>query len=186
MKLDVKSPTGAGAGTVDVPDELFGIEPNAAVMHQVVTAQLAAMLLLAVYLGRRRNVLSPESARRVLDALVQMGLEKLPDIPDVPAALDLINGGEDRQVLELILLREETGRPFAAPPGVPGDRLRALRQAFADTLKDPAFIAEAAKLQLEIEPLRAREIDMLLANAFASPKAIVQQAAALIEPSAQK
>src|SRR5213592_963200 len=42
MKLDVKSATGAGAGTVDVPDELFGIEPNTAVMHQVVTAQLAA------------------------------------------------------------------------------------------------------------------------------------------------
>ena len=42
MKLDVKSPTGTGAGTVDVPDELFGIEPNTAVMHQVVTAQLAA------------------------------------------------------------------------------------------------------------------------------------------------
>ena len=42
MKLDVKSPTGTGAGTVDLPDELFGIEPNVAVMHQVVTAQLAA------------------------------------------------------------------------------------------------------------------------------------------------
>ena len=89
-------------------------------------------------------------------------------------------------MLELILIRQEIGRPVAAPPGVPADRLEVLRRAFADTMKDPAFLAEAEKLQLEIEPLSAREIDALLTNAFATPKAIVQQAAELIEPSAQK
>jgi hypothetical protein len=64
--------------------------------------------------------------------------------------------------------------------------LAVLRQAFDDTMKDPEFLAEAEKLQLEIEPLSARDIDTLLANAFATPKAIVAQAAELIEPSAQK
>jgi len=72
----------------------------------------------------------------------------------------------------------------AAPPGVPADRLQALRRAFDDTMRDPEFLAEAAKAQLEIEPLTAREIDTLLANAFATPRAIVAQAAELIEPSA--
>jgi tripartite-type tricarboxylate transporter receptor subunit TctC len=121
-----------------------------------------------------------------LNVLVQLGLAKLPELPDVPAALDLVTDPVNKQVLELILIRQEIGRPVAAPPGVPADRLELLRQAFDATMKDPEFLAEAAKLQLEIEPLSAREIDGLLANAFASPPSIVRQAAALIEPSAQK
>jgi tripartite-type tricarboxylate transporter receptor subunit TctC len=121
-----------------------------------------------------------------LNVLVQLGLAKLPELRNVPSALDLVNDPVKRQVLELILIRQEIGRPVAAPPGVPGDRLEVLRRAFDDTMKDPEFLAEAEKVQLEIEPLRAHEIDTLLANAFATPKAIVQQAAELIEPSAQK
>jgi tripartite-type tricarboxylate transporter receptor subunit TctC len=121
-----------------------------------------------------------------LNVIVQLGLAKLPELPDVPSALDLVNDPVKKQVLELILIRQEIGRPLAAPPGVPADRLEVLRRAFDDTMRDPEFLAEAEKLQLEIEPLRAREIDTLLANAFATPKAIVAQAAELTEPSAQK
>jgi len=65
---------------------------------------------------------------------------------------------------------------------VPADRLEILRSAFDATMTDPQFLAEAAKLELEIEPLSAPEIDKLLADAFATPKAIVQEAAGLIEP----
>jgi len=121
-----------------------------------------------------------------LNVIVQMGLAKLPELPGVPSALDLVSDPVKKQVLELILIRQEIGRPLAAPPGVPADRLEVLRRAFDDTMKDPEFLAEAEKLQLEIEPLHAHEIDTLLGNAFATPKAIVQQAAELIEPSAQK
>jgi tripartite-type tricarboxylate transporter receptor subunit TctC len=121
-----------------------------------------------------------------LNVIVQLGLTKLPELPDVPSALDLVNDPVKKQVLELILVRQEIGRPVAAPPGVPADRLEILRRAFDDTMKDPEFLAEAEKAQLEIEPLSAHEIDTLLANAFATRKAIVTQAAGLIEPSAQK
>jgi tripartite-type tricarboxylate transporter receptor subunit TctC len=121
-----------------------------------------------------------------LNVIVQLGLTKLPELPDVPSALDLVSDPVKKQVLELILIRQEIGRPVAAPPGVPADRLELLRRAFDDTMRDPEFRAEAEKAQLEIEPLRARDIDALLANAFATPKAIVAQAAELIEPSAQK
>jgi tripartite-type tricarboxylate transporter receptor subunit TctC len=118
--------------------------------------------------------------------IVQMGLAKLPELPDVPSALELVSDPVKHQVLELILMRQEIGRPVAAPPGVPTERLEVLRRAFDETMRDPEFLAEAEKLQLEIEPLSAHEIDALLANAFATPKPIVAQAAELIEPSAQK
>jgi hypothetical protein len=121
-----------------------------------------------------------------LNVIVQLGLAKLPELPAVPSALDLVSDPVNKQVLELILIRQEIGRPVAAPPGVPADRLEVLRRAFDGTMKDPEFLAEAEKVQLEIEPLRAHQIDTLLANAFATPKPIVARAAELIEPSAQK
>ena len=119
----------------------------------------------------------------LLNVLVQLGLDKLPDLPTVPAALDLVTDPVKKDVLTLILIRQEPGRPVAAPPGVPADRLAALRRAFDQTMKDPDFVAEAEKLQMEIEPLTAAEIDALLARAYATPKPIVEQAAKLLEPT---
>jgi tripartite-type tricarboxylate transporter receptor subunit TctC len=120
-----------------------------------------------------------------LNVIVQMGLQKLPELADVPSALDLISDPESKQLLELILIRQEAGRPFAAPPGVPADRLAALRQAFDATMKDPDFLADARKVQLEVDPLSAAAIDALLASAYRAPKAIVRRAAALVEPFAR-
>ena len=120
---------------------------------------------------------------RLLNIIVQMSLTKLPELPDVPNVLDLVADRENKQVLELILIRQEAGRPFAAPPGVPADRLAALRRAFDATLADDEFRADAQKAQLEIEPLAAAEIETLLATAYGAPNAIVQGAAALVEPS---
>jgi tripartite-type tricarboxylate transporter receptor subunit TctC len=120
---------------------------------------------------------------RLLNIIVQMSLTKLPELPDVPSALDLVADRENKQVLELILIRQEAGRPFAAPPGVPAHRLAALRRAFDATLADDEFRADAQKAQLEIEPLAAAEIETLLATAYGAPNTIVQRAAALVEPS---
>ena len=122
---------------------------------------------------------------KLLNIIVQMGLEKLAELPDVPSALELVSDPENKQVLELILIRQEAGRPFAAPPGVPPDRLAALRSAFDATLKDAGFRADADRAQLEIEPLSAGEIEQLLAAAYGAPKTIVQKAAALVEPSSR-
>jgi tripartite-type tricarboxylate transporter receptor subunit TctC len=123
---------------------------------------------------------------KLLNVIVQMGLDKLPDLPNVPAALDLVTDPEKKQVLELILIRQEPGRPLAAPPGVPADRLATLRRAFDATMKDPDFLAEAEKLQMEIDPLSAAQIEKLLATAYGTPKPIVQRAAELLEPPGQK
>jgi len=122
----------------------------------------------------------------LLNVIVQLGLAKLRDLPDVPSALDLVEDPENRQVMELVLIRQEAGRPFAAPPGTPADRVAALRRAFEETLKDPDFAAEAEKAQLEIEPLTGEEIDKLLAKAYGAPKGIVERAAELVYPAAPK
>jgi tripartite-type tricarboxylate transporter receptor subunit TctC len=120
---------------------------------------------------------------KLLNVIVQMGLQKLAELPDVPSALELVTDAESKEVLELILIRQEAGRPFAAPPGVPADRLAALRRAFEATLRDSEFRAEAERTQLEIDPLAASEIETLLARAYGAPKATVQKAAAFVEPA---
>jgi len=114
-----------------------------------------------------------------LNIILQIGLEKLKDLPNVPNAIDLVTDADSRRVLELILIRQEMGRPFAMPPGVPAERVAVMRQAFDETLKDPAFLAEAAKLQLEIDPLTGAQIAGLLKTAYSAPAPIVARAAQL-------
>jgi predicted outer membrane repeat protein len=112
-----------------------------------------------------------------LNILVQLGLEKNAELPDVPLAIDLLKDPDDRKVLELIVLPQEFGRPFLAPPGVPADRMAIYRKAFQAVLADPQFRAESAKQRLSIEPLDDRQIQALLARAYAAPKPIHDRAA---------
>ena len=114
-----------------------------------------------------------------LNIILQIGLVKLKDLPNVPSAIDLVSDPDSRKVLELILIRQEMGRPFAVPPGTPADRVAILRQAFNDTLKDPVFLGEAAKLQLEIDQLTGDEIAGLLKTGYSAPRPIVARAAQL-------
>jgi hypothetical protein len=112
-----------------------------------------------------------------LNVLVQLGLEKNAELPDVPLALDLLKNPDDRKVLELIVLPQEFGRPFLAPPGVPADRMALYRKAFGAVLKDAQFRAESAKQRLSIAPLDDRQIQALLDRAYAAPKSIHERAA---------
>ncbi len=115
-----------------------------------------------------------------INVLLQVGMSKFPDLPNVPSAIDLVSKPEDKKTLELILTRQEMGRPFAAPPNVPADRLQILRRAFDATLKDPAFLADAKRLQMEVDPLTGEEVEKLLRTAYAAPKDVVARAAQLI------
>jgi tripartite-type tricarboxylate transporter receptor subunit TctC len=115
---------------------------------------------------------------RKLNVIVQMGLTKNRELPDVPLALDLLKNPDDRKVLELIVLVQEFGRPFLAPPGVPADRMALYRKAFAAVVKDPQFLAESARQRMSIDPLNDRQIAALIARAYAAPKAIRDRAAA--------
>jgi predicted outer membrane repeat protein len=112
-----------------------------------------------------------------LNVIVQLGLTKNAELPDVPLALDLLKNPDDRSVLELIVLVQEFGRPFLAPPGVPPDRMAIYRKAFEAVLRDPQFLAESAKQRMSIDPLDHRDIEALLARAYAAPKRVRDRAA---------
>jgi hypothetical protein len=115
-----------------------------------------------------------------LNILLQIGLTKFPDLPNVPSALDLLSNPAQKRVLELILIRQEMGRPFAAPPGVPAERIAILRRAFDATLKDREFLNDAARLQMEIDPLDGAAIEALLAKAYNAPPGRRAAAAKLV------
>ena len=115
-----------------------------------------------------------------INVVVQMGMAKHPDLPNVPSLLELAQTDEQRQMLRLIFTQLVLGRPFMAPPGIPEDRKIALRRAFDATMKDAEFLDEAAKIDLEITPVGAQAIDDLLAELYKTPKSVVEKAAAAI------
>jgi tripartite-type tricarboxylate transporter receptor subunit TctC len=115
-----------------------------------------------------------------INILTQLATKKHPDLPDVPLLLDLAQNDEQRQITKLVLASLVVGRPFFGPPGIPENRKAALRKAFDETMKDRDFLDEAAKLDLEIEPVSASEIESLLAELYQTPKAVVEKAAATI------
>ena len=114
---------------------------------------------------------------KLIRPIAQMGLVKNKDLPDVPLAIEMLKDPVERKVFELVVLPQEFGRPFIAPPGVPADRAAAMIKAFAQTLTDPAFIADAAKIRLSLDPLTGEEIMCLLDAAHGAPKDVIDRAA---------
>lgn len=116
-----------------------------------------------------------------INILVQLSLNKHPDLPDVPLIMDFVENDEQRQILELVFARQVMGRPFAAPPGVPEDRVEALRDAFMATMEDPEFLAEAETAELEITAVSGADIEELVKRTYEAPSEVVEQTKALME-----
>jgi len=109
--------------------------------------------------------------------LVQAGIKKQPELPDVPSASELAKEPDQRQILNLLLIGQAMARPFAAPPGIPPDRRAALIAAFERATADPEFLAEAERLNVEVNAVSADKLDALLAAAYAMPKDVIAKAA---------
>ena len=116
-----------------------------------------------------------------VNILYQMSLTKHPELPDVPAIIDYAKTPEDRKVFEFLFAPQEMGRPFFAPPGVPAERVRALRAAFAQTLKDAGFLADAEKMGVEVQHVGGEEIQALVERIYASPPEVIARAKAVAE-----
>jgi len=113
--------------------------------------------------------------------LIQLSLTKHPELPDVPLVMDFAKTDAQRQILKMIFARNVMGRPFVAPPNLPADRVAVLRTAFMDTMTDKDFLAEADKLQLEINPVSGADVEKLVKEVYATPPDVVAQAKAAAE-----
>lgn len=108
--------------------------------------------------------------------LMQIALDRRSDLRDVPTVLEFAKTPEDRSVLELFIMREIYSDAFTAPPGIPAAVLAAYRQAFAQMAKDPAFLADAAKVGAEIEPASGEDLEALAQRIYAYPPEIIARA----------
>jgi tripartite-type tricarboxylate transporter receptor subunit TctC len=122
---------------------------------------------------------------RKIKVIAQYGLKRHPDLADVPTMLELATSDPDRQALTMLFARTEYGRPYFVPPEVPAARVEALRRAFDATMRDPAFVSDAAKLQLEIDPMTGEAVQALVGDLAATPPDVVARVRAILEASAR-
>src|SRR5262245_40698070 len=115
-----------------------------------------------------------------VNVLMQVGLEKEAELPDVPFALDLVKDETDRKVMELNFTQKTVARPVVAPPGVPAERVAALRRAFAALANDREFLADAERSKLEIAPVAAEVVDKVVALIESAPPEIAEHYAKIL------
>jgi tripartite-type tricarboxylate transporter receptor subunit TctC len=94
--------------------------------------------------------------------LVQFGLNRHPELPDVPTVVELARNDEERAILRAVMNATEVGTAFFTTPGVPADRVAALRRAFDATMKDPEFLDEARRTKLTVNPITGEELQKLV------------------------
>ena len=111
--------------------------------------------------------------------IMAMGMARDASYPDVPTAIELMSNAEDKQLFEIAFAEQVMGRPFVLPPGVPADRVAALRAAFDATMKDKDFLADAEREKAEIDPVDGVTINNLLDRAYSAPAPVVERLRAL-------
>jgi hypothetical protein len=120
-------------------------------------------------------------ATKKISILFQGGATPNPELKDVPFVLDFARTGVEKQAIEFLYAGQGIGRPFVAPPELPAERLRMLRDAFNATMQDAEFRADAAKSKLELEPEDGEHLAALIAKIYATPKPIVDRITSLIK-----
>jgi tripartite-type tricarboxylate transporter receptor subunit TctC len=116
---------------------------------------------------------------KLITVLAQLAIKPSPELPDVPSILDLTSDAAAKQAFELVLANQEMGRPVAGPPGIPGDRLAALRQAFDRTMQDREFLEDARRTQIDIDPIDGAAIDALMTRMYATPQPVIDKVKAI-------
>ena len=130
------------------------------------------------YLKVARPAWVPE---KKIDVQLQLGLTKAVDLPNVASALDLVKDQADRQFLEVFLARLAIAWPLAGPANMPADRANTLRAAFAETMKDVEYKAEAEKHAIDVDPVFADEIASILNRVYAASPEVIERARQISE-----
>jgi tripartite-type tricarboxylate transporter receptor subunit TctC len=110
-----------------------------------------------------------------INIIVQYALMAHPELPDVPVVVDLARNDEERAILRAVMNATEVGTSFLTSPGVPADRVAVLRQAFDQTMKDPAFLDEASRLKLTVNPLTGDALQKVVGEVSDLPPDLVEK-----------
>jgi hypothetical protein len=126
-----------------------------------------------------RDMLSRGFAKVALD----VAIEPMPELQrmGVPFLMDFVPEGDNKEILKIILSTQVYGRPFATTPGVPAERVQALRAAFDAVMKDPAFLKEAEAANIEVDPVRGEDMQRFVQEVLATPKHVKDRAKPIFE-----
>ena len=113
--------------------------------------------------------------------IMQLGMERDKEYPNVPTALELAPDPVVRSVFEIAFVEQVMGRPFVLPPETPRERTDVLRRAFDETMKDSALLEEAARLGVEIDPVTGERINELLDKVYLAPPDLIQRVRELVQ-----
>jgi tripartite-type tricarboxylate transporter receptor subunit TctC len=109
-----------------------------------------------------------------LNIVAQLAPRRMPEVrANVPLVKDYVNNDDDKKVLDVIFISTVLARPYIAPPNIPPERVKALRDAFMATMADPEFLAETQKLQLSIDPTSGEEMQRIVREAYALPDGVI-------------
>ena len=125
----------------------------------------------AVYVGKK-DWLRDKKIRIIL----QTAPERTAELPDAPALPELGTTPQDKQVYQLYASGSAVGRYVVGPPGIPADRVKTLRDAFNAMVKDPEFVADIHKLDVELDPLPGEKVQQLIEQTLAVPQAVRERA----------
>jgi tripartite-type tricarboxylate transporter receptor subunit TctC len=121
---------------------------------------------------------APWFEKKLVTMILQLSVKGHPELNKmgVPLATEFARAGQDRQAMELVLSQGLFGRPYVLPPGVPAERVAALRKAFSAAMADPALIADARKANLDLEEFAGADLQQKIAELYALPKSVVDRA----------
>jgi len=119
--------------------------------------------------------------QKKVHVLFQGGVQPNPTLQKVPFIVDLARNADEKQAIEFLYAGQGIGRPFVAPPGLPADRLKMLRDAFDAAMKDVDLVADVKKQKLDLEPEDGAHLQTLIRKIYATPKAVVDKIGELIK-----
>jgi hypothetical protein len=181
--------TGPGTGTRSYPkvlNDLFGFK-----FRLVSGFRSSSDVMLAIERGEVEGIcesLDSLNARRptwirdkFVNVLLHAGGGEPAELKGVPNVLSLARTDEERQVLRYLYAGQDIGRPFVAPPGLPPERLKMLRDAFDATMKDPEFAADVARSKFELDPESGEHLAALIGKIYATPRPVIERVSRLIK-----
>lgn len=126
------------------------------------------------------NIQGEELKKGAIRVILQIAPKRHPELPDVPLLSDMAGSAEARDVIAFMTSSSQMGQSYVAPPGVPAPILHALRRAFDSTMKDPAFVAELQRGNIEFNPAGGEELTAIVAQAIGTPKSAIARYQAAI------